>query len=115
MTRELTQQRKTIAERVTATLVFVVLLVGVVTPIGMLIWQAISPHGAVFRGPAGAFISAASSPSSYFAPTLSSVQTDAGIIIVVGTFLTLRRNALAVEQTNKEDRLRLCIVDAPAI
>lgn len=97
-----------------AWVVLLVVLVGVATPVGLIIWEATSPSAAIQTSDAGAFVSSTSSPGGYFAPTLSSVQTTAGTITVVGTFSALRGSALAVQQMNKVTTLQLCIVEAPS-
>jgi hypothetical protein len=103
------------AERIIMILVGFVLLLGVVVPIGLVIWQAVSPSVVVVRGNAGKFISATSSQGGFFSPTLTSVQTNEGTVTVTGAFSALRGNTLVVERMNKSAELSLCIVGAHGI
>lgn len=110
-----TEAPLTLAQTIVAVTMLLLLLFGILTPIGAMVWQAFSPTGVIARGPVGNFVSASSSPGGFFAPTLTSIQTTSGTIIVVGSFSALRGSALVVEQTNKDDDMRLCVIDAPAI
>lgn len=92
-----------------------ILLAGIVTPVGLLIWEAASPSAVIAEGSAGTFNAAASSPGGFVVPTLTSVQTSIGSVTVVGTFSALRGSHLVVEEHNKSAALQLCVADAPHV
>lgn len=85
-------------------------VVGLIVPGALLIWEATQPSVVTATGSAGAFESATSSPGSFFAPTLTSVQTTAGTVTVTNTFSALRGSHLVVEAHNKSATLQLCVV-----
>lgn len=91
----------------------VALVLGVAAPAALLIWEAASTTAIIVRGDAGSFLTSTSSPGGFFAPTITSVQTSAGSIAVIGTFSAPRGRALSIERTNKQG-LRLCVTGAPA-
>lgn len=91
----------------------VALVLGVAAPAALLIWEAASATATIVRGDAGDFLTSTSSPGGFFAPTITSVQTSAGSIAVVGTFSAPRGRTLSIERTNKQS-LRLCVAGAPA-
>lgn len=113
--RESIQRKSAWAERIVMTLVGAILFLGVVVPIGLLIWQGVSPSAVVLRGNAGKFVSATSSPGGLFSPTLTSVQTNEGTVTVTGAFSALLGKTLVVERTNKSAEPRLCMLGAHAI
>jgi hypothetical protein len=89
------------------------LILGVVTPAALLIWEGASATAIVLRGDAGAFIASTSSPGGFFSPTMTSVQTTMGSIAVTGAFSAPRGQALTIERTNKQS-LQLCAAGVPA-
>lgn len=86
-----------------------VLLLGVATPIALLIWQSTAATGAVRSGSAGTFVSATASHGGFFSSALTNVQTNDGSVVVRGTFSAPRGRVLAVEELNKTG-LHLCAV-----
>ncbi|TAN02568.1 MAG: hypothetical protein EPN36_16585 [Rhodanobacteraceae bacterium] len=86
-----------------------VLLLGVATPIALLIWQSAATTAAVRSGSAGTFVSATASQGGFFSSPLTNVQTTGGSVVVQGTFSAPRGRALAVEELNKTG-LHLCAV-----
>jgi len=85
------------------------LLLGVAVPIALLIWQGVAATAPVRSGSAGTFVSGTASQGGFFAPTLTTVQTSAGSVIVQGTFSAPRGRDLVVEESNKTG-LQLCAV-----
>lgn len=83
------------------------LLFGVAVPIALLIWQGVAATAPVRSGSAGAFVAAIASQGGFFAPTLTTVQTSAGSVVVQGTFSAPRGRDLVVEESNKTG-LQLC-------
>lgn len=90
-----------------------VILLGVIAPICLWIWQAHAPSAALRSMDVGTFISADSSQGGFFAPTLTNVHTTGGSITVIGTFSALRGRPLSVQDHNKSG-VQLCVTDAPA-
>lgn len=86
-----------------------VLLLGIVAPVALLVWQAASTTAAVRSGNAGTFVSATSVQGGILTSTLTTVQTSKGSVTVRGTFSAPRGRALAVEDLNKTG-LHLCAV-----
>ena len=90
--------------------VFVLVLVlGVATPIALLVWQSAATTAAVRSGSAGTFVSATASQGGFLSSPLTNVQTTEGSIVVQGTFSAPRGRELAVEELNKTG-LHLCAV-----
>lgn len=98
------------AAKIATLLLLVVFLGCIAAPVGLMVWQATHPTTVIAEGAAGRFDSASSSAGGFFGPTLTTVQTSTGTIIVIGTFSALRGNALVVQADNEHDRLRLCTV-----
>lgn len=90
-----------------------VILLGVIAPIGLWTWQAHAAGAAIRSADVGTFISAESSQGGFFAPTLTNVHTSGGTITVVGAFSALRGRPLSVEEINKSG-LHLCVAGAPS-
>lgn len=86
-----------------------VLLLGIVAPVALLIWQAVTTTVAVRSGDAGTFVSATAAQGGFFTSALANVQTTTGSVVVQGTFSAPRGRALAVEDLNKTG-LHLCAV-----
>lgn len=87
---------------------------GVVAPIVLMLWEAASRTAIVVSGDAGEFISANSSPGGFTAPSLTSVQTTTGTIVVSGILSAPRGRALTVSRTNKAG-MQLCVVGTPVL
>lgn len=86
-----------------------VLLLGIVAPIALLVWQAATTTVAVRSGNAGTFVSATAVQGGFLASAVTTVQTSEGSVTVRGTFSAPRGRALAVEDLNKTG-LHLCAV-----
>lgn len=86
---------------------------GLVPPIPLAIWVAVTPTVTVLRGDAGSFDSATVATGGFFSTAVTSIQTDEGSVAVQGVFTAPRGRALVVERTNKDD-LRLCAAGSAA-
>lgn len=84
---------------------------GIVAPSAMMLWVGSHPTTVIAEGTVGTFESASSSPGGLFGPTLTSVQTSTGSIIVRDAFSALRNEPLIVTASNKQKRLQLCTVE----
>ena len=86
---------------------FASLIFGLALPIGLLIWQSVTPRVAIRTGEAGVFISA-SGQSGFMQRELTNVQTTQGTLIVYGLFSAARGQRLEVVDVNKENAKQLC-------
>lgn len=86
---------------------------GIVVPLGLRLWEALTPSVVLARGNAGTFASATATPGGFFAAPLSTVQTSVGTLTVTGTFSAPRGSPLAVEEYSQRDAWQLCVVGEP--
>jgi len=89
-----------------------ILFGGVALPAALLIWQAVTPNVVIQRAGAGRFVSASTS-SAFFQPSLTTVATTQGSLIVVGLFSAPRNQPLEIVEWSQTSGLQLCAVGRP--
>lgn len=85
------------------------LIGGIALPTVLLIWQASTPNVVIRRAGAGRFVSA-STNSAFFQPSLTTVTTTQGSLIVVGLFSAPSNQPLEIVEWNQTSGLQLCAV-----
>jgi hypothetical protein len=99
-------------ENFAAIAMLVTILLGIITPIVILVLIGNTPNTLLRQGAAGQFVSAQTSAGSFLGSGIATVQTTEGSIAVFNTFSAKRGQALVVQDTLK-DGLSLCVVSKP--
>lgn len=88
-------------------LFFAALIGGAALPTALLIWQATTPNAVIRRAEVGRFVSA-STNSGFLQPSLTTVTTTQGSLIVEGAFSAPRNQPLEVVEWSQTSGLQLC-------
>jgi hypothetical protein len=99
-------------ENLAAVAMLVTILLGIITPIVILVLIGNTPNTLLRQGSAGQFVSAESSAGSFLGAGIATVQATEGSIAVFNTFSAKRGQALVVQDTLK-DGMSLCVVGRP--
>jgi len=99
-------------ENIAAIAILVTIMLGIITPIVILILIGRTPNTLLRQGSAGQFVSAQTSAGSFLGPGIAAVQTTEGSIAVFNSFSAKRGQALVVQDTLK-DGLSLCVLGKP--
>lgn len=99
-------------QNIAAIAMLVTILLGIITPIVILVLIGNTPNTLLRQGSAGQFVSAQTSAGSFLGSGIATVQTTVGSIAVFNTFSAKRGQALAVQDTLKGG-LSLCVVGKP--
>ncbi len=82
---------------------------GVIAPSGLLVWQAVTLNAVLRSAPVGRFVAARAS-TAFISPTLTTVDTTRGSLIVRGSFSAPHGQPLEVVGRSRTPGIELCAV-----